>query len=438
MARSSSRRARTDGDVARARIVQAIGSGFVIVPGSAVLAAIATSFVMSWVDREVGDHLPDFVFDGSSQVAQSVLTTIAASIMTMTSLVLSVTVVVLQLSSQQFSPRALQTFFRDRGTKAALGIFLSTFVYALMVLRSLEPSGGAADVPRVSMAVAIAMTLVSLGAFVYYVDHVVHAVQVVSIIEAVAVETRTTIAALQAVQCAPDGLVPPDRPPDLVVPSGLRPGVVTIYSMGDLLALARHHRCLIRMLPAVGQYVPFGVPLAEVWSDDGSTPTVTADEIGEAVGIEQERTMAQDPAFGLRQLVDIAEKALSPAVNDPTTASQCINRIHDLLRRLGTGPLPAGTRADDGGHLRVVVPALVWEDVVGLACNEIRRYGARSLQVQRRMRFMLSDLLTAVPEDRRPALERQVDLLDAVLARHVHDAEDREWAVDTSAQIDDG
>jgi uncharacterized membrane protein len=428
-------RARTGRNVERARLVELVDSGFVAVPVAAVTASIAAAYLTVWLDGRVAG--PSFLFDGPQSVASSVLTTIAGSIMTMTSLLLSVAVVVLQLSSQQFSPRVLQMFFRDRGTKIALGIFLSTFVYALMVLRSLGSSSQPDAVPHISIAFAIVLALVSVAAFVFFVDQVVHSVQAVSIIETVAKETRIVIRAMQAEAKVPDDLELPDRPADLVLHSEIRPGVVTDYALDDLMDLAVRTRCTIRMVPSVGQFVPAGVPLAEVWSDDGSPPTVTAARIGAAIDVEQQRTMAQDAAFGFRQLVDIAEKALSPAVNDPTTASQCLNRIHDLLRRIGTGPLPTGRHPDVEGRVRVVVPAVTWPEFVGLGCNEIRLYGAHTFQVQRRMRVMLTDLLAAVPEDRKPPLRDQLDLLDSALVEHFADPRDRAWASDLGDQIDD-
>jgi uncharacterized membrane protein len=140
--------------------------------------------------------------------------------------------------------------------------------------------------------------------------------------------------------------------------------------------------------------------------------------------------MQQDPAFGFRQLVDIAEKALSPAVNDPTTATQALDRIHDLLRRVARAPVPTGHQRDDDGVLRLVTRVATWDEMVALACDEIRAYGGASHQVQRRMRTMLADLTTVVGPEGRPALERQQRLLDIAAERLLPDPEDRRWALD--------
>ena len=135
--------------------------------------------------------------------------------------------------------------------------------------------------------------------------------------------------------------------------------------------------------------------------------------------------MTQDPAFGFRQLVDIGQKALSPAVNDPTTAVQAIDLMHDLLRKLATRPFPRGQRCDENGDLRLMFPVMTWEAYVHLACDELRHYGAESLQVMRRLRAMLEDIRAVAPEDRRPVLETQLQLLAAATKRSWPDIEDR-------------
>jgi uncharacterized membrane protein len=144
-----------------------------------------------------------------------------------------------------------------------------------------------------------------------------------------------------------------------------------------------------------------------------------------AIRLDTERTFAQDPKYLFRLLVDISIRALSPAINDPTTAVQSLDQITDLLGRLGRRNLDIGRQYDAGGTLRLTMPAPSWEDYLSLACDEIRMYGATSTQVMRRMRAMFHDLIDAVPPDRRPALERQMALLDRSIERSFPDGEDR-------------
>jgi uncharacterized membrane protein len=423
-----------DHDVRAARLRELVRNGLWLIPGLFVAGAVALGLALRQVDQALvdGDRDLALLFDGDAGSAQALLAAIATSIMTFTSLVISVTVVALQLASQQFSPRVLRTFFRDTGTKVALGIFIGTFVYTLVVLRQVHAAGsGDAFVPRVSMAVAFGLALVSLAAFVYYVNHVVHSIRIVSIIDAVAAETR---AAIREVQVRADNTPTaslPERPPDLLLTCEHAPGAIVTVDEDDLVELARRHRCTISLVPRMGQFVPSGAPLAEVWGENGAAPVgLGPRDVLAHIGLHRERTMQQDPAFGFRQLVDIAEKALSPAVNDPTTATQALDRIHDLLRRVALAPVPTGQQRDAEGFVRLVTRVATWEELVALACDEIRAYGGASHQVQRRMRAMLVDLTTVVGPEGRPALERQQRLLDIAAERLLPDPEDRRWALD--------
>jgi uncharacterized membrane protein len=377
------------------------------------------------------DHVVELPgsFRGDASSAQTLLATIAASTLTMTTLVVSITIVALQLASQQFSPRVMRTFFRDTGTKVALGVFLSTTVYALLVLRIVIPEDGRSPeyVPSLSVSVAFVFMLCSLGAFLYYLNHVAHSIRAVHIMEAVAAETRD---AIRHRHCPDDHLAPgewPDRAPDLVVRSEQAPGAIVGIDEDDLVRVAAEQHVLIEIVPHVGDYVPSMIPLARVWSDDGTVPPTTAGDITRHIGLGRERTMRQDVAFGFRQLVDMAEKALSPAVNDPTTAVQAIDRIHDLLRRIAVAPDPCPVYRDTSGSARLVLPVHGWDEIVHLAFDEIRRYGSDSLQVHRMLRFMLDDLCTLVADqpDRLPPLESQRSLLDRAAARAFTDPEDQ-------------
>jgi uncharacterized membrane protein len=412
-----------DHDVRRAQLREVVRNGLWVIPAAFIIGAVVLALLLDRVDRTLDPDALDLLFDGDAGAAQSLLSTIAATVMTFTSLVISVTLVALQLASQQFSPRVLRAFFRDTGTKVALGLFVGTFVYNLTVLRQIEP-GADGGVPRLSITVAFVFALASLGTFVWFVDHVVHAIRIVSIVDAVAAETRAAIREVHVVGEPPAAGEIPERTPDLVLSSERAPGAITTVDEDDLVAVAGRHGCLLRLVPRIGQYVPSGAPLFEVWSDDERPPTVTVGELLAHVGLHRERTMGQDPAFGFRQLVDIAEKALSPAINDPTTAVQVLDRIHDLLRRVACAPEPSGHHRDGQGTLRLVVPVAGWDALVGLACDEIRYYGGGSHQVQRKMRAMLDDLERLVEGPRRAPLGRQRRLLDAAAARHFLDEED--------------
>jgi uncharacterized membrane protein len=416
-----------DHDIRRFALSESIRNGLWFIPAMMVLAVAILGRALAALDEHVVE-LPG-AFRGDASSAQTLLATIAASTLTMTTLVVSITIVALQLASQQFSPRVMRTFFRDTGTKMALGVFLSTTVYALLVLRIVVPEdGGTAEyVPALSVSVAFVLMLASLGAFLYYLNHVAHSIRAVHIMEAVAAETR---AAIRHRHSSDDHLAPgewPEREPDLLVFSEQPPGAIVGIDEDDLVALASRHRVRIEMIPHVGDYAPSMTPLARIWSDDGVDPPTTAADITRHVGLGRERTMRQDVAFGFRQLADIAEKALSPAVNDPTTATQAIDRIHDLLRRIAVAPDPCPVYRDTSGTARLLIPVHGWEEIVHLALDEVRQYGGDSLQVQRILRFLLDDLsaLVEARPDRLVPLQAQQALLDRAAIRAFIDPEDR-------------
>ena len=175
----------------------------------------------------------------------------------------------------------------------------------------------------------------------------------------------------------------------------------------------------------MGDYVVEGGSLVEVHGGDG---TITTYEVLRQFDIARERTMRQDPAYGIRQLVDIGEKALSPSLNDPTTAVQAIDRLHDLLDRIAHRSLLSGVYTDDDGVVRLVRPVMTWAGYVTLAFEEIREYGATSVQVQRRLRAAIAELLRVVPAERSEPLERQIRLLDRSARRTFPDLEERHLA----------
>ncbi len=427
-----------------AQVKTSIREGLWFVPLAATIAAWALAEAMIVIDHQLGSHNQTaFAFSGGSSTAQNTLTTIATAVLSFTGLVFSITIVALQLASSQFSPRVLRTFLRDRGTKVTLGIFVGTFVYTIVVLQSIRDmsADSAAFVPGDAVTVANLLVLCTVLAFVYYINHITNAIRVVSIIEAVAHETRETIddmfpaevtgperLRLGAGDAAADrdrALAPFVEGGDVEVFGAPRAGVVTGFDSYALLADACRLDLVLELVPSVGDYVPRGAPLLRSYGHRHAEHELKA--LGR-IGIEAERTMDQDVQFGFRQLVDIAEKALSPAINDPTTAVQSMDRIHDLLRRLVVRPFPSGVITDDDGDVRVVIPTSSWEEIVVLGTAEIREYGERAIQVGRRLHALIDDLLTVAPESRRPPLIRLRGELNRGIERGFDEPGDRDIA----------
>lgn len=382
------------------RLRESLRSGFWAVPALCVLLSVLVAVVLVAVDRRLQAEVA-FTFGAGPDGAREVLSAITTAMITFTGLVFSITVVVLQLTSQQFSPRVLRTFLRDRQTQWALGIFTATFVYAVMVLRTVDGGDGQQFVPAVATTFALLMLLLSVGLFVSYIHHIATSIQASSIIGAISEETRTALD-----RHFPAGRAePPDAPTppptgtsaSTVVPA-TRSGVVTTVDTSQLVAAASAAGVVLRTGVHLGDFVPEGAPLLEVVGDP---QRLDHEAVLGAIAQARDRTLQQDVAFGVRQLVDIGERALSPGVNDPTTAVQVLDQLHDLLRRLATRPLRTGVHADDNGHVRLVMPAERFGDYLCLALDGIDQYGADARPVQERIDALLADIsAAAIPAHR--------------------------------------
>ncbi len=402
------------------------------IPGTLAIGAGLLAFVLAGLDRlvdqSVASSLSGILFAGGPDSARLVLSTIAAAMLTFTGLVFTVTMLVLQLASAQLSPRVMRTFLRDRLNQFVLGLFIATFLYALLLLRDVRsPADGAAFVPAIAVTVAYGLVLASVGLFVVYIHHMAQAIRAATVLRSVADETREAIRRLypEGVGDEPPPPVPrlPERPPDAVAALERPPGVITSVDEEALLHLATEHGISVELTHMVGDFVPTGAPLLRVWElqERGAEPSddrapLPLEALARAIQIGTERTMTQDAAFGFRQIVDIAERALSPGINDPTTAVQALDELHDLLRRLAIRKIPSPVRLADDGSALLRLPRPDWDDYVSLALDEIRLFGAGSIQVDRRLRYLLLDLKEAAPGSRQTSIIRQLKLLDAALA----------------------
>jgi uncharacterized membrane protein len=371
----------------------------------AVLAAtlgLGLTTLDDWLDTSI--RVP-FLFTGGPEGARALLSAIITSMISFTGLVFSITIVVLQLTSSQFSPRVLRTFLRDSVNQVALGVFVATFVYALVVLRAVRGTAQTETVvPQVSVTVAFGFVLASVVVFLVHIDHIAQSIRAATIVTRIGDETREVLDRRHPEEAGDRVALPLPGTPGRRV-DAVEPGVVQQVDDQTLLDLAEEHSVTICLLRAVGEFVPTGAPLMEVHGarppDDG--PLLAAVHLG------KERTLDEDVAFGLRQLVDIAERALSPGINDPSTAVQVIDQLHDLLRRLVTRPLPPRQHPGRAGRLAVHVPQPDLEDLIGLAVDEIAHCGAEVDRVPRRLGVMLRDLRDAALPQHRPCVTRALE-----------------------------
>lgn len=399
--------------IGREHLREMLRATFWLVPAMCVMAAIALAIGLLALDQRLGPTHGIFLFPGSPSTARSFLSSIIQAMITFAGLVFTITIVVLQLTSAQFSPRVLRTFLRDRTIRFSLGIFLATFVYAMVVLRGVGGSGtGGVQVPRVALTIALVLVLLSVGMFIRYVAHIVNMIRAASIIDSIASEARAHL----------ELRFPADAPPprtavlgpavqDIVSPSA---GVLVAVNEGAMVSAAASVDAVVVLTQRVGDYRPGGTVVMRLHRNPAgkrghaeTEPTqVDADRLLKALSFDTERTLGQDLPFAFRQLVDIAQRGLSPGVNDPTTAVGAIDAMHDLLRRLCTRRLPGGCYSDSDGVIRLVVPQLSFDGYLGLAVGQVWNYAQDDVQVPQRLAQMLTDLQRAALPQYRPSIER--------------------------------
>ncbi|MFF4215438.1 DUF2254 domain-containing protein [Streptomyces nondiastaticus] len=380
-------------------------------------------FVIGALKRD-GDYGTVESLIGVADDTKTIITTVGSAMLTFIGVVFSISLVALQMASGQFSPRVVRLYVRSRITKCTFAVFLATFLFALLVQASYEGTEdprAVTTVPVFSSIVCVLLVLVSLGLFIAYVNSTLRLMRVSHVIDRI---TRESFRVLGKYG------VPDDERPALAEPGAEvvhtgRAGVLRDVHIARLVRVARRHGVVLRLIPRIGDFVVPGTPVFAVHG--GAAPPPRALRYTVSVGVE--RTFHQDPGFGLRQLSDIAQRALSPAVNDPTTAVQCLDRITQFLAALARRPLGALHHCDRRGAVRLVQDVPGWADLVDLGFAEIRGCATGSPQVTRRLAAALDDLWHLAPAGRRPPLERHRALLADAVTRAVPDGADREFAL---------
>jgi uncharacterized membrane protein len=383
------------------------------------MAGVALSLCTIAIDKAFDYRLVPQWISGGPDAAMEILGTIAASMVSLAALVLTITMVVVQLAMGQFSPRILQRVLEDKPSQLAIGIFVGTFAHAMLALREVKTEG-AGVVPGLAVVVAFVLVIVSIMVLVWYVNHIGRSLRVSALIELVGTATRGL---LDAIYTDP-GPTPRFQQPTICVP---RSGVITRIDHEALVGIAQAGDCVLTLLPALGEFVPVGGPLLESSVDISRIDVKAATR---SIHISLERTLDEDMAYGLRMLVDIAERSLSDGpFLDPTTAVQAIDRLYDCLRQLAPRPFPDGRYRDEKGEVRLVTRCSTWDDYVHLAFDEIRMAGAGSPQVARRLRAALEDLLAIAPQERKASLQDQLDLLKSGAREAISESRDRIYSL---------
>ena len=383
----------------------ALRGGFLIRPLLITLTLGLTGMILSSLEERfpvLSAWVPEALFPSRAdpQIAQIMLATIAGSIMTVVSIVFAILLMTLTLASMQFSPRILVSFVRDRVTQWTLGVFLGTFLYCMAVLpaaRSLPQPFA----PVASVTGALALALASVIGLIFFIHHISRAVSVNHIVDRIARETEQVI----------DEIMPHKRglefrreemdftPQETECPVlNEQSGYTCLVDGARLLRLAKAYKLRIRLLRPIGHFVPSGVPLFTISRQSRLTVERIA-ELRSAFVIGPMRTMQQDVEFGVLQIVDIALKAISPAVNDPSTAINCIDQLSRVLIRWAGRSPPASLLSDPPHVVRVVIPWPDFDHLLDTAFEQIRHYAVNDIAKSLRLLRALNDLAATIDDN---------------------------------------
>ncbi|MGW6644262.1 DUF2254 domain-containing protein [Streptomyces iakyrus] len=394
---------------------------FVVWVGAEALDMAIVDALQEDRDYETLDELLRFAED-----AKAVVSAVGSAMMTFIGVVFSISLVAVQMASGQFTPRVVRLFVRSRITKATFAVFLATFVLTLLVMTSfdsVEDPRAVTSVPLVQAVLTLCMVGLSLLLFVLYVNSTLRLMRISHVIARIASESFRVTASMPVPAVGQDvaglGAVTAS------VPHEGRAGVLRDVHVARLVRVARKHGVVLRLIPRIGDFVVPGMPVLAVHG--GPPPPRRVLRYAVSVGVE--RTYHQDLGFGLRQLSDIALRALSPAINDPTTAVQALDRVVQFLAALSRRPLDAALHRDRAGAVRLVQPVPDWTELVDLGFAEVRGCAVGSPQISRRMLAGLDDLLLLAPPERREPLLRHRELLRQAVVLAAPTAADRDFAL---------
>ncbi len=388
-------------------------------PLISMLVALAAAPVIRMVDTKTRWTLLGYGPDA----ARAVVGTLVPSILTFLVFAFSILLLAVQMAGGQLSPRIIARVFESRRVKLVLSTFVFTYTYGLAALGRIDDR-----VPQLPPLVAILSSLLSGALFLSLIQSVSQGFRPVIILTRVASDTRAAISALYANSLSFGEETQPDTGLNLRTPAKTlvhagRPGVVLAFDKAGLLEMASRAGCVIELVAQVGDFLATGQQVLRLHGSHAGS----LDEVAllRCVGLGPERILFGDPSFGFRIIVDIAIKALSPAINDPTTGVLAIDQLEHLLHLLGQKQLDSGVVRDGSGEVRLVYPTPSWQDFVTLAATEIRLCGASSPQITRRLQAMFQNLVGILPAERSAPLHAETALLKRTIDRMFADPEDR-------------
>jgi len=391
-----------------------VRSSFWFRPAVMAGGAMVLTFATIALDEPVTDWLTlnwGWTFTGGAEGASALLGVIAGSMITIAGVVFSMTLVALSLASSQLGPRLLRNFMRDAATQTVLGTFVATFLYCLLVLRTIRRADEIAFVPHMSVTLGLLLAVASVGVLIYFIHHVSVSIQANEIVARVGAELIEGIERLFPENIGRGAPRIPTASPDAGFLDTFGREARPVDSAGDgylqfvdgnaLMALAMQEDVVIRLERRLGHYVVAARPLALVWPGSRVADGLK-DRINSAFALGNQRTSVQGIEFAVNQLVEIAIRALSPGVNDPFTAMTCVDHLGAALCRLAQRDMPSPYRHDSQDQLRLITPVFTFPDAADAAFNQIRQYGRTSTAVTIRLLETIAEVARSVhrPEDR--------------------------------------
>ena len=392
----------------------------------ATLAAVSSFALIEfdvWLGAEAVRSL-GWTYMFGAEGARAILSAIASSMITVAALTFSMTMLSLQLASSQFGPRLLRNFMRDRVNQAMLGIFIATFVYCLLVLRTVRGTDDNNFVPHISVAFGVFLALASLAMLIYFIHHIALAIRIETLLADIADEIGATIDYLYPEQigredgpCNQTDARPVEDVSALQPVAAVRSGYVQSVDAEALMRVATAKDLVIRIVTRPGRFVVKGQTLMTAGPSERVSEDI-ADELCGTLIIGRDRTPTQDLEFSIRRIVEIAQRALSPGINDPTTALYCIDRLAEAFGRLSTRSSPSPTRRDDTGRIRVVTEVVTFEALACPAFAAVARYGVGDADV-------MASLLAAMSTLAKRADAKAAHAIEVLAEKIEHEARQR-------------
>lgn len=395
------------------------------VPAVLTVLAVGLAFLTLKLDRQLN---PDFIkstgifFNGGPAEASTLLSAIAGSMVTVSGTTFSIVIVALVLASSQFGPRLLRNFMRDFGNQMVLGTFIATFIYCLLVLRTIRSDAEVVFVPQISVTVSLGLALVSVGVLIFFIHHAAHSIQAPYVIRTISLDLEKSIDRLYPSKLGQnrpvdkEGREEEDVPPDFerqaspVLATGS--GYIQAIDSRTLFNLAVKHDLLLRLEYRPGAYLMKGLEVVRAWPPQNLDEKLTK-KMADCFILGSYRTQEQDIEFDLNQLVEMAIRALSPAINDPFTAMMCTDRLGEGLCRLAVRDFPSPFRYDTAGNLRVITNSADFSHLVKASFNQLRQYGKESVSVTVRLLEVILLVARHVrTAEQRAVLQREAEMIE--------------------------